>query len=120
MEEGFDVAIRVRERLDTEQDLIPAARREQADSHRRPSASIGTHSVCAVTDPPNGPLLAGGDEVIDQRWVLQREDGATFSRGKSRTSAADRLRQSCQHRTRAHGQALVNPPVCNSPGRRLV
>ena len=39
-----------------------------------PAHLSGRAPVCAVTDLPNGPLLAGGDEVIDQRWVLQRED----------------------------------------------
>jgi DNA-binding transcriptional LysR family regulator len=76
VEEGFDVAIRVRERLDTDQDLVV----QRLGVSRRILVADPAHlsrraPVCAVTDLPNGPLLAGGDEVIDQRWILQREDG---------------------------------------------
>jgi DNA-binding transcriptional LysR family regulator len=75
VQEGFDVAIRVRERLDTDRDLVV----HRLGVSRRILVGDPAHlsrrtPVCAVTDLPNGPLLAGRDEVVDQRWVLQRED----------------------------------------------
>jgi DNA-binding transcriptional LysR family regulator len=76
VEEGFDVAIRVRERLDTDHDLVV----QRLGMSRRILVADPAHlsrraPVCAVTDLPNGPLLAGRDEVIDERWTLRREDG---------------------------------------------
>jgi DNA-binding transcriptional LysR family regulator len=76
VEEGFDVAIRVRERLDTDQDLIA----QRLGVSRRILVADPAHlsrraPVCAVVDLPKGPLLAGRDEVIDERWTLWHEDG---------------------------------------------
>lgn len=76
VEEGFDVAIRVRERLDTDQDLVV----QRLGVSRRILVADPAHlsrraPVCAVTDLPNGPLLTGRDEVIDERWTLWHEDG---------------------------------------------
>jgi DNA-binding transcriptional LysR family regulator len=76
VEEGFDVAIRVRERLDTDRDLVV----HRLGVSRRILVGDPAHlsrrtPVCAVTDLPNGPLLAGRDEVIDERWTLWHEDG---------------------------------------------
>jgi len=76
VEDGFDVAIRVRERLDTDQDLMV----QQLGVSRRILVADPAHlsrraPVCAVVDLPKGPLLAGRDEVIDERWTLWHEDG---------------------------------------------
>ena len=76
VEEGFDVAIRVRERLDTDRDLVV----QRLGVSRRILVADPTHlskraPVCAVADLPNGPLLAGRDEVINERWTLWHEDG---------------------------------------------
>ena len=76
VEEGFDVAIRVRERLDTDQELVV----QRLGVSRRILVADPAHlsrraPVCAVVDLPKGPLLAGRDEVIDERWTLWREDG---------------------------------------------
>jgi DNA-binding transcriptional LysR family regulator len=76
VEEGFDVAIRVRERLDTDRDLIV----RRLGVSRRILVADPAHlsrraPVCAVVDLPKGPLLAGRDEVIDERWTLWHEDG---------------------------------------------
>jgi DNA-binding transcriptional LysR family regulator len=76
VEEGFDVAVRVRERLDTDQDLVV----QRLGVSRRilvanPAHLLRRAPVCAVADLPNGPLLAGRDEVIDERWTLWHEDG---------------------------------------------
>ena len=74
--DGFDVAIRVRERLDTEQDLVV----QRLGMSRRILVADPAHlsrraPVCAVFDLSNGPLLAGRDEVTDERWILCDEDG---------------------------------------------
>jgi DNA-binding transcriptional LysR family regulator len=76
VEEGFDVAIRVRERLDTDQDLVV----RRLGVSRRVLVADPTHlarraPICAVVDLARGPLLAGRDEVIDERWTLWHEDG---------------------------------------------
>ena len=76
VEEGFDVAIRVRERLDTDRDLMVqrlgvSGRILVAD----PAHLSRRAPVCAVADLPDGPLLAGRDEVINERWTLWHEDG---------------------------------------------
>jgi DNA-binding transcriptional LysR family regulator len=76
VEDGFDVAIRVRERVDTDQDLVV----QRLGVSRRILVADPAHlsrraPVRAVTDLPNGPLLAVGDEVIDERWTLWHEDG---------------------------------------------
>ena len=76
VEEGFDVAIRVRERLDTDQELVV----QRLGVSRRILVADPAHlsrraPVRAVADLPNGPLLAGRDEVIDERWTLWHEDG---------------------------------------------
>jgi DNA-binding transcriptional LysR family regulator len=76
VEEGFDVAIRVRERLNTDQDLVV----QRLGVSRRILVAEPAHlsrraPVCAVGDLPSGPLLAGRDEVIDERWTLWHEDG---------------------------------------------
>ena len=76
VEEGFDVAIRVRERLDTDQELVV----QRLGMSRRILVADPAHlsrraPVCAVADLPNGPLLAGPDEVINERWTLWHEDG---------------------------------------------
>ena len=76
VEEGFDVALRVRERLDTDQDLVV----RRLGVSRRILVADPAHlsrraPVCAVVDLPKGPLLAGRDEVIDERWTLWHEDG---------------------------------------------
>ena len=76
VEDGFDVAIRVRERLDTDQDLMV----QQLGVSRRILVADPAHlsrraPVCAVDDLPNGPLLAGGDELINERWSLCHDDG---------------------------------------------
>src|SRR5262249_31094409 len=75
VEEGFDVAIRVRERLDTDQDLMV----QQLGVSRRILVASPEHlarrpPVLAVADLPDGPLLAGRDEVIAERWTLWHED----------------------------------------------
>src|SRR6201985_3763115 len=67
VEEGFDVAIRVRERLDTDQDLMV----QRLGVSRRMLVAAPAHlsrrtPVCAVTDLPHGPLLAGGGEGSGQ------------------------------------------------------
>src|SRR5262249_22057580 len=71
VEEGFDVAIRVRERLDSDQDLVV----QRLGVSRRILVADPAHlsrraPICAVVDLPKGPLLAGRDEVIDERWTL--------------------------------------------------
>jgi DNA-binding transcriptional LysR family regulator len=76
VEEGFDVAIRVRERLDTDQGLVV----QRLGVSRRILVADPAHlskraPVCAAADLPNGPLLAGRDEVINERWTLWHEDG---------------------------------------------
>ena len=76
MEEGFDIAIRVRERLDTDQDLVV----QRLGVSRRILVADPEHlskraPVCAVADLPNGPLLVDRDEVINERWALWHEDG---------------------------------------------
>jgi len=76
VEEGFDVAIRVRERLDTDRDLMV----QRLGVSRRILVADPAHlsrraPVCAVADLPDGPLLAGRDEVINERWTLWHEDG---------------------------------------------
>jgi DNA-binding transcriptional LysR family regulator len=75
VEEGFDVAIRVRERLDTDQDLIV----QQLGVSRRilvatPEHLSGRPPIPAVANLPDGPLLAVRDEVIAERWTLWHED----------------------------------------------
>jgi DNA-binding transcriptional LysR family regulator len=76
VEEGFDVAIRVRERLDTDQDLVL----RRLGVSRRILVADPTHlsrraPVRALADLPNGPLLTFGDETIAERWTLWNEDG---------------------------------------------
>ena len=76
VEEGFDVAIRVRERLDTDQDLVV----RQLGVSRRilvadPAHLVQRTPVCEPADLPNGPLLTIGDEVIAERWTLWNEGG---------------------------------------------
>jgi len=76
VEEGFDIAIRVRERLDTDQDLVV----QRLGVSRRILVADPEHlskraPVCAVADLPNGPLLVDRDEVINGRWALWHEDG---------------------------------------------
>jgi DNA-binding transcriptional LysR family regulator len=76
VEEGFDVAIRVRERLDTDQDLVM----HRLGVSRRILVANPAHlsrrsQVHAVADLPNGPLLTSRDEVIAERWTLWHQDG---------------------------------------------
>jgi DNA-binding transcriptional LysR family regulator len=76
VEDGFDVAIRVRERLDTDQDLVL----RRLSVSRRILVADPTHlsrraPVRALADLPNGPLLTFGDEAIAERWTLWNEDG---------------------------------------------
>jgi DNA-binding transcriptional LysR family regulator len=76
VEEGFNVAIRVRERLDTEHDLVV----KRLGVSRRILVANPTHlsrraPVRSVTDLSSGPLLGGRDEVVDERWALLRENG---------------------------------------------
>jgi DNA-binding transcriptional LysR family regulator len=76
VEEGFDIAIRVRERLDTDQDLVV----QRLGVSKRILVADPVHlskraPVCAVADLPNGPLLVDRDEVINERWTLWHEDG---------------------------------------------
>ena len=76
VEEGFDVAIRVRERLDTDQDLVV----RQLGISRRILVADPTHlarrvPISALTDLPAGPLLAAADEAIAERWTFWDDDG---------------------------------------------
>ena len=76
VEEGFDVAIRVRERLDTDQDLVV----RRLGVSRRILVADPTHlsrraPVRAQEDLPNGPLLTNRDEMIGERWTLWNADG---------------------------------------------
>ena len=76
VEEGFDVAIRVRERLDTDQGAMV----RQLGVSRRILVADPTHlsrrsAICGLADLPDGPLLTVGDEVIRERWALWNEDG---------------------------------------------
>jgi DNA-binding transcriptional LysR family regulator len=82
VEEGFDVAIRVRERLDTDQDLVVL----QLGVSRRILVASPEHLALrgplrAVSDLADGSLLAGRDEVIAERWTLWHEDGQEASVG---------------------------------------
>jgi DNA-binding transcriptional LysR family regulator len=77
VEEGFDVAIRVRERLETDQDAVV----RQLGVNRRILVADPTHlsrraPVCGLTDLPKGPLLTLRDEAITERWTLWNEEGA--------------------------------------------
>src|SRR5262245_41460773 len=91
VKEGFDVALRVRERLDTDQDLVV----KRLGVSRRILVADPAHlsqraPVCGVADLPNGPLLAGRDEVIDERWALWHEDGEeAFVDFKPRLACSD-------------------------------
>jgi DNA-binding transcriptional LysR family regulator len=76
VEEGFDVAIRVRERLDTDQDAVV----RQLGVSRRILVAEPTHlsrraPVSSLADLANGPLLTLKDEAIAERWTLWNEDG---------------------------------------------
>jgi DNA-binding transcriptional LysR family regulator len=77
VEEGFDVAIRVRERLDTDQDVVV----RRLGVSRRILVADPTHlsrraPVNAPADLPKGPLLTLHDEPIAETWVLWNDDGA--------------------------------------------
>jgi DNA-binding transcriptional LysR family regulator len=76
VEEGFDVAFRVRERLDTDQDLVL----RRLGISRRILVADRTHlseraPIRVLADLANGPLLTNRDELIAERWVLQNHDG---------------------------------------------
>jgi DNA-binding transcriptional LysR family regulator len=76
VEEGFDVALRVRERLDTDQDLVV----RRLGVSRRILVADPTHlarraPVICLADLPNGPLLTTQDEAIAERWTLWHDDG---------------------------------------------
>src|SRR5262249_778663 len=65
VEDGFDVAIRVRERLDTDQDLVV----RKLGMSRRILVAAPTHlshrmPVRVLADLPSGPLLTYGDEAV--------------------------------------------------------
>jgi DNA-binding transcriptional LysR family regulator len=66
--EDFDVAIRLRERLDPDQDLVV---RQLAVSRRilvgEPTHLSQRAPVWALADLPNGPLLTNRHEVIAER-----------------------------------------------------
>jgi DNA-binding transcriptional LysR family regulator len=80
VEEGFDIALRIRERLDTDQDLVV---RKLGVSRRIIVAAPAHLSQRAPVSTPEellgGPLLTLGDEAIAERWTLWREDGAGAS-----------------------------------------
>ena len=91
VEEGFDVALRVRERLDTDQDLVV---RRLGVSRRilvaNPAHLSQRAPVHELTDLTNGPLLTGRDEVITERWTLLHEDGGeAFIDFKPRLASSD-------------------------------
>ena len=76
VEEGFDVALRVRERLDTDQDLVV----RRLGVSRRILVADPTHlarraPVICLADLPKGPLLTTQDEAIAERWTLWHDDG---------------------------------------------
>ena len=77
VEEGFHVAIRVRERLDADQDLVV----RRLGVSRRILVADPMHlsrraPVNAPADLPKGPLLTLHDEPIAETWVLWNDDGA--------------------------------------------
>jgi DNA-binding transcriptional LysR family regulator len=78
MEDGFDVVISMRERLNFNKELVM----RRLGISRQILVAAPEHlsqraPICALSDLPNGPLLtlALGNEVITQRWTLWNEDG---------------------------------------------
>src|SRR5262249_2485193 len=76
VEGGFDVAIRVRERLDTDQDAVV----RQLGVSRRILVANPAHlsrraPISGPADLLKGPLLTLQDEALDERWTRRNEDG---------------------------------------------
>jgi DNA-binding transcriptional LysR family regulator len=77
VEEGFDIAFRIRERLETDQDLV--VRKLGVSRRILVAAPVHLSQRAPVNTPeelPGGPLLTLGDEAMAERWTLSREDGA--------------------------------------------
>jgi len=76
VEDGFDVAIRVRDRLEPEQDFVV---RRLGISRRLLVASPGHLAqrppLTTVADLVDGPLLTQGDRTGRDRWLLKNSEG---------------------------------------------
>jgi DNA-binding transcriptional LysR family regulator len=75
VEEGFDVALRVRERLDTDQELVV----RQLGVSRRILVADPTHlarraPLSSLADLPKGSLLSTGDDANADSWTLWDND----------------------------------------------
>jgi DNA-binding transcriptional LysR family regulator len=112
IEDGFDLALRVRERLDTDAALVM---RRLGTSRRIFVASPGHLAARApITDLPtlgDGPLLSIGEDIQEERWTLVSKGGETELTIQPRLASSD-FRVLLDAAVAGVGVALLPQSVC--------
>jgi len=115
VEDGFDLALRVRERLDTDAALVVRrlgfSRRILVASPTHLKTRPALEALAALTA---GPSLSIGDEVIQERWTFVTEAGLEESVELLPTLASSDFRVVLDAALAGVGVALIPQNICRA------
>ena len=113
VEDGFDLALRVRERLDSDAALVV---RKIGLSHRMlvasPSRFAAQPAMETLTELSRAPLLTIGDEIKQERWQLIANDGREETIDFLPTLASSDFRVLLDAAIAGVGIALIPQNIC--------
>jgi DNA-binding transcriptional LysR family regulator len=114
VEDGFDLALRVRERLDTDATLVV---RRLGISRRifvaSPGNLAGREPIVDLATLSRGPLLSIGEDIQEERWILGSEHGETELTVLPRLASSD-FRVLLDAALAGVGVALLPQSVCRA------